>query len=447
MSQLQQLLYQVLLPLIFLLLAPGQWIKMLRRKESTGSIPQRLGWYNPEQIAALTPHCGGLWIHAVSVGETAIAIRLIREWRRRYPRLPIVLTTTTNTAQAVAKRELGESVAITYNPLDFLFAVRRFLGIVRPRLLVLVESELWPNLIWQARRRKIAVALVNARLSPRTEKRYKMLRAVIQPLYDQIDVICLQSERDRQRLIALGARPETLVMVDSMKFDVSEVRDPHAAARETAVLLARAAVPSRARILLGGSTHAGEELILANVYLRLKKNFPDLFLIICPRHFERSGQIEHQLGQLGLRVLRRSALGDALADVPTQTSPPDVLLVDTTGELKKFYAAANITFVGKSLCGRGGQNFLEPVQFCHPVIFGPHMDNFAEIAESFLRERAVIRVRDEGELEAAIARCLSDPNYADAVAMRAQSLFQKRLGATRRTIEALDPLVVPAVPD
>lgn len=444
---LQKVIYQILLPFLFLFLAPSQWIKMLRRKDATGSVLQRLGFFNQQIKNLLTAQSRGLWIHAVSVGEVAIAIRLIREWRRRYPRLPIFLTTTTNTAQAVARRELGDTVALTYNPLDFIFSVRSFFNLIHPRVLVLVESELWPNFLWEAKRRKVPVALVNARLSLTAERRYRMLQPIIRPLYDHLDIICLQSEADRERLLALGARPETLIVADSMKFDVSEVRDTRVATREVNTLLNRASVPDTARILLGGSTHPGEEQILARVYLRLRQKHPELFLIICPRHFERAKKIEHELTQLGLRVVRRSLLGDPLADVQPLPNTPDVLLVDTTGELKRFYAAAHITFVGKSLTGHGGQNFLEPVQYCHPVIVGPHVENFAEIASHFIRERAIIQVADQAALESAVERCLSDPAYAEAVAMRAQSLFHKRLGATRRTIEALDPFILPAVSD
>jgi len=437
-----QFIYQLLLPLMLIVLAPGQVLKMIRRKDTTGSIVQRLGFFSHLGIRTLAAKKNGLWIHAVSVGEVNIAVRLIREWLKRYPSLPILLTTTTNTGYAVAQNQLGSTVGILFNPIDFLPVVRKFLKLLQPRLIVLVESELWPNCIWEAERQAIPVALVNARVSRRSEKRYRLFLPIIKPLYEKISIICAQNENDAERLIRLGARPESLRVVDSMKFDVSEVHETKNA--NIYELLQQAGFPSDAIILLGGSTHPGEEEILSDIYRDLAPAHPKLRLVLVPRHFERCNSLARRLGKKGFRVVLKKQI---LKTAKKQIKETDILIVDTTGELKHFYSISHITFVGKSLLGRGGQNFLEPVQFCHPVIVGPHMDNFSELTAYFLKNDALIQVRDAKQLKTAITRCLQDPKYGEKIASNAVSLFHRRLGATGRTILALDPLVTAALPN
>jgi 3-deoxy-D-manno-octulosonic-acid transferase len=439
-QKIAQSLYQLLLPLLLFFLAPGQILKMLRRKESASSLAQRFGIFSPQDLGILSAKKNGVWIHAVSVGEVNIAIRIAREWLQRYPRLPILLTTTTKTGREVAEKQLGSSVGILHNPLDFLPVVKNFLNHLQPRVVVLVESELWPNCIWEAERRKIPLALVNARVSSRSERRYALLSPLIRPLYDKIRIICAQSEKDAARLVRLGARPDSIRMVDSMKFDVSEAGETFV--ENTSSLLRKAGFPADAIILLGGSTHRGEEELLAEIYKTLLIEHPRLRLVLVPRHVERCASISKKLSEKGFTVVSRKQITQA---DDTNTVFGDILLVDTTGELKNFYSVSHITFVGKSLLGRGGQNFLEALQFCRPVIVGPHMDNFSEITEYFVKNNAIIQINNPSDLKAAVARCLNDPESAAEMAARAKSLFNQRLGATKRTIEALDELIAPVL--
>ena len=433
-----QLIYRLVLPVILLLLAPRLIFKMLRRKDTLHGLLQRLGKFSPEEMALLHSHSNGIWIHAVSVGEVNIAVHLIKEWQQKYPSLPIFLTTTTSTGRAVAQNQLGTSVGVLYNPVDLLPVVSKFFDILKPKLIVLVESELWPNCLWEAERRAISVALVNARVSKRSEKFYTLLSVLMEPLYDKISIICAQSHSDVERLLRLGARKEAIRVVDSMKFDVSVVRD--CSFQHMSELLLRAGFPADAKILLGGSTHAGEEEVLAQIHKNLLPRFPNLRLILVPRHTERCASIFRKLSKKGYKVVLKKQLDKMGANSHKDT---DILLVDTTGELKYFYSVSDVTFIGKSLCGRGGQNFLEPIQFGHPVIVGPYVDNFAELIDFFVSNNAILQVNSVAGLEQAIVNCLEDPGSSKEMAMRAKNLFERRLGATKRTIQALDPLVGP----
>jgi len=425
-----RLAYNLLFPFIFAAVAPHYGYKMLRRSRSGRGFGQRFGIFGKRTRALVEGHRGGIWIHAVSVGEVRLAALLVREWRRRDPDRRIVLSTTTPTGQSVAQAEVGSMVPIIFNPIDFYPCVRAAFELIKPRVLVLVESEVWPNYFWEARARNVPIVMANARLSRRTEARYRRLAWFARPLLRQMMRVCVQSEADAERFAALGIDRRRLVDTGSMKFDVSRISwngnlDPRK-------VLQSAGWRADRPIFLAASTHRGEEALAGRIFIRLRERFRDLFLVVAPRHMERGGEVAKVLQELGIAAVRRSH-GDSSDAVG------DAMILDTTGELKYFYSLAAVTFVGKSLFGSGGQNFLEPVQGKTPVIFGPHMENFEAMAREFTEAGAVVRVGDEDSLEDSAAKILEDRALADRLVGRATELFERRIGATGRTVDALEP--------
>jgi 3-deoxy-D-manno-octulosonic-acid transferase len=418
--------YNLLFPIVLLLLLPGFLIRMTRRGNYRHKFGQRFGIYSAgvrEKIAGTNR----VWVHAVSVGEVNIALKLIQSMREADPELAFVLSTTTSTGFKLAVSRKSAWLEPIYNPLDFYPVARRVVRLIRPRCLILVEAEIWPNILWEVRRMGAKAALVNARLSPRSEKRYRAARWITAPVFNQLHLLCLQEARDTDRWKSLGLDPAKLVLTGSIKFDDSATAPRPV--RDFWAVLEEIGVPKNTPILLGGSTFEGEELILAEVYKELRQSHPDLFLILVPRHHERAEMVARQLEGAGLTVMRRTQ--------PFAEGKPDVLLVDTTGELAGWYLCASVVFVGKSLCAKGGQNPAEPVTAGVPVIFGPHMQNFSTLVRAFLQVDGAIEVDDAHEIRNAIESLLANPaRRADMVANAAKCLEIHR-GATQRTIVEL----------
>ena len=430
-----QVFYQFLFGIGFLISAPSYVIKMVRRGKSGRGFGQRFGVYGPKTRQRLIASRNGLWIHAVSVGEVNLAVLLIKEIQQRWPSLPLVLSVTTPTGQAVALKQVPENVVIIFNPLDFYWSVKSFFRLLQPRLLMLVESEIWPNYFWEAQRKQVPIVMVNARLSKKTEVRYHKWAWFCQPLLQQLQLICAQCEEDRERFIKLGVEPDSVIVTGSMKYDVSRI-EIHNSSEEAERILYQAGWNEGEPIFLAGSTHRGEELITAHVFKKLTQSFPNLFFVLAPRHAERGSEISRLLRDLGLEHKRRSKLKQP------RYEKNRVLLLDSTGELKYFYSFSSATFIGKSLKGRGGQNFLEAVQAGCPVIFGPHMENFAIIAHDFLQNESVKKIRNETDLEKTVAFCLSSPSEMKTLTKKALDLFQEHLGATRRTVEIVSLWII-----
>lgn len=424
------ILYQFLFGVGFLIALPSYVIKMVRRGKSGRGFGQRFGFYGPKTRQRLQICKGGLWIHAVSVGEVNLAILLIKEIQQHWPKLPIVLSVTTPTGQAVALKQIPKEVVIIYNPLDFLWSVKTFFRLLQPRLLILVESEIWPNYFWEAKRRKVPIVMVNARLSRKTEARYHKWAWFCQPLLQQLEKVCVQCEEDKERFIRLGVEPSRVEVTGSMKYDVSRITIENK--EEIKSTLYQAGWNEGEPIFLAGSTHAGEELIAARVFQRLIKQFPNLYFVLAPRHAERGGEISQLLKELGLEHKRRSKLKQP------HYEKNRILLLDSTGELKCFYPFSSATFIGKSLKGRGGQNFLEAIQAGCPVIFGPHMENFALMAREFLKHQAVITIQNESDLEKAVKWCLIEPEKVKQFKEQALRLFESQLGATAATVSIIE---------
>ncbi|MEI6277797.1 MAG: 3-deoxy-D-manno-octulosonic acid transferase [Verrucomicrobiae bacterium] len=424
MIPLIRLVYNLVFPLVLVLMLPGFLVRMVKRGKYRHKFWQRFGIYSPRVLEKIRGG-GRTWVHAVSVGEVLIALKLIQVLRQADPGRAFVLSTTTSTGFQLAARAKSQWLEPVYNPLDFYFSARRAVRTIRPEMLILIEAEVWPNIVCEARAAGAKVALVNARLSLRSEKRFRAARWITAPVFNRLDLLCLQEPDDIARWTALGVDRHRLTVTGSIKFDDDAVRSP----RDFRPVLRALGVPDGAPVLLGGSTFEGEEAVLASVFSALRKSRPDLFLILVPRHFERAANVASQLEKSGLRVARRTQ--------PAPESRPDLLLVDTTGELRDWYACATVVFVGKSLCAKGGQNPAEPVAAGVPVVFGPNMQNFATLAGQFLRHGGAVGVRDEPSLRAAIGRLLDDPRLRAKMTGQAARCLAVHRGATARTVAAL----------
>jgi 3-deoxy-D-manno-octulosonic-acid transferase len=415
--------YNVLYPLGLLFFLPGQITKLVRRGNYQHKLGQRFGFYDAQVRARLGSHpC--TWIHAVSVGEVAIALKLASKLQQLDPDFFFVLTTTTTTGFHVANAEAGERMEVLYSPLDFWPIMRRAFAAICPVRIVLVEAEVWPNLVAEARNRRVPLALVNARLSKRSEARFQRFRSLIGPTFRCLDAVCVQEPEDVERWAALGISRDRIHHVGSIKYDPADVRLNPELPLE---ILRSFGIDRDSPILFGGSTHPGEEEILGEIFQRLRVDFPAFVLIIAPRHVERAREIRGRLERLGLDLCLRS---ETRRD---RTSPPACLLLDTTGELQHWYAVATIVFIGKSLTARGGQNPVEPILAGKPVLFGPHMENFSALAQALIANQAAVQVRDPNSLQEQIAWLLRDREAALRLVANAQSVLARHSGATDRT--------------
>jgi 3-deoxy-D-manno-octulosonic-acid transferase len=423
-----RLIYNIVFPVGLLVFLPAYLLKMIRRGQYADKFGQRLGIYTADVRARLRAR-ESVWLHAVSVGEVTVALKLASAMQLREPALKFVLTTTTTTGFALANKQAPDSVEVLYTPLDWWPIMRRAFDVIRPSKLVLVEAEVWPNQVAEASRRGIPIALVNARLSPRSETRFRRFAFLVAPLFRQLDLVCVQEEEDVARWAAVGAARIRIRHVGSIKFDVENVRVAPEQPRE---LLTAIGVAQDRPILLAGSTHPGEDRILAQVFVNLRGEFPDLFLIIAPRHVERARDVAAQAQEIGLRVRFRSDVA-GVTDV-------DCLVLNTTGELRDWYAVATVVFIGKSLTVRGGQNPVEPIVAGCPVIFGPHMENFATLARSLVSHDAAVQVADATALGGAIAGLLRDEAARDRLVANARGVLGAHRGATMRTVDLLSAL-------
>jgi 3-deoxy-D-manno-octulosonic-acid transferase len=423
-----QVAYNVAFSTFFIVTGPFFLYRLWRRGKLLPQFEQRFGFYS-STIRARLP--SDLWIHAVSVGEVNIALVLIRRLRELKPGLRVVVSTTTATGFNVAQKQLADDLTtVIYNPLDFLASVASAFNSIRPRRLILIESEIWPNYLWCARRRRIPVYLVNARLSVRSEERYRRMRWLLGPLLQEIALIFAQDAVDVERLTQAGFGPETIFNLGSLKYDVAAIDSPDE--KDISAWWDRAGWKDDAIVLLGGSTHPGEEDVLARIYVTLRQTFPRLRLLLTPRHAERGAAVRDMCEGLGLRAVLRSDLAAATGPL-ANGSTPDAVVVNSTGELRALYKRASLTFVGKSLRGHGGQNFLEAAIAGLPVVVGPNMQNFTVITREFLQQRALVQVSDEFELATAVRALLESESARGELGRRARATFESKLNAAQRT--------------
>jgi len=421
--------YNILFTLGFALTWPYFTYLIWRRQPFWERLGERLGHYPKDLKEWLKDPRQPVWIHAVSVGEMLLARVLVRELRAKRPDLRVLLTTGTPTGRKVGEPLLDANTRLVYVPTDFYYAMLRAFRRIRPSALILVENEIWPNMLWRARKMGVEVFLVNSRLSRRNRRLFRIARTFVRPVLQLFDWIGVQSQEDMGRFAIAGFPRERLHLMGSMKYDVAAlVADHPGKGRE----LRQAAGWGNGQILLlGGSTHPGEERILADRVKNLKGRYPQLRLMLVPRHAERTNSILGELEETGLRVVRRSQL-----EQEGQTDP-DILLVDTTGELRDLYPTADVVFIGKTLTGTGGQNFLEAARHGRAIVAGPHMENFMSLRREFEEAKAIRVTGSANELEQMVGELLANSVEREELGRRAKACFQEHLGAGRRCAEVL----------
>jgi 3-deoxy-D-manno-octulosonic-acid transferase len=423
--------YNILFVLFFWLSAPYYFLKMWRRGNWRAGFGQRFARYTPELKTALGKR-PVFWLHAVSVGEVGVCWQLIRALEPHLSAFQILVSTTTSTGMAELHRLLPPHILRIYYPADFAGAARRAMKAIQPRALVLVEAELWPNLLCQALAARCPLFLVNARFSKSSLRNYRLFGFFLRPIFAGFCGVGCQQPGDVRGITELGFRAEAVRVTGNLKFDAAQP-GPRAGL-DVAALLRQIGVDEKAMLLVAGSTHAGEEAILAEVLIRLRRRFPDLFLILAPRHFERSKEVGRELETRGIKFICRS---DIRAGDPIAPGRLECLLVNSTGELKFFYEQAAVVFIGKSLTARGGQNPIEPAALGKAVIFGPNMQNFASAAQVFLEGQAAVQVPDAAGLETVLAELLADERRRAELGARARQVVQQNLGATERTVRLI----------
>jgi len=419
------ILYSFALLLVLALGSPFWILRMLTAGKYRAGLAGRLGFV-PQALRRAAHGRRTIWLHAVSVGEIIAASRLVAELERALPEHCICISTTTRTGYTLAQQRFGQE-RVFYFPLDFAFIVRRYLRALNPELLILVETELWPNLLLQCAKRSVPVAVVNARISDRSLPRYRRLRALWRPLLAKIALFSAQSEEDATRLRVIGAPAERVRMLGNLKFDVRSAEGENALVAEL-----RTHLPTGAKVLICGSTLDDEEAALLDCLPALTVAVPSLICILAPRHPERFAAVAHLLQQRGIAFTRRSQwTGQPLASV---------FLLDSVGELASIYSLADVAFVGGSIVNAGGHNPLEPAQFAVPVVMGESYENFRGIVAA-MREANAIEIVARKELCATLANLLSDAQHAAALGEAGQRVFLAESGATARTVGALLPLL------
>mgnify|MGYP005891565003 FL=1 len=420
--------YNLFLPIGFLFFVPGLLIKYRNRGGWKDTFGERFGHFTAARIEELKAFHGAVWVHAVSVGEAVVALSMIREWHALHPERKFIISTTTTTGQELVRKQLPPNSAAIFCPIDFLWMVRRTLRVLRPAMLVIFETEIWPNMIAESRREGIPVALVNGRMSDHSARGYRRARFFFAPLLRLFQLISVQTEADAERYKSVSPGANVAVS-GNLKFDQKtpeNLPDPE---------YGNYFGPGEHRILLAASTHPGEEDLVAETFRELLPEMPDLRLVLVPRHAERGGDIAAMLEQLGLSYARRSR--EEKAEKPVQ-----VLLADTTGEMLKLMNGADVVIMGKSLAGHDeGHNLIEPALLDKPIVTGHVLRNFRFIQKVLLQEHALITVTRDAELVEQLRKLLPDEKLRRELGERAGAAIRRHAGATRRTVEELEKLL------
>lgn len=410
--------------------APWWLWRMATTLKYREGLMQRLGKVPPSlRSAGIRPT---IWLHAVSVGEVLAVSRLVKELTEAFPEHRLLVSTTTRTGQALARERFGSN-RVFYCPLDLHWAVRAYLNALQPSLLILAETEFWPNLLNGCFRRSIPVAVVNARISDRSWPRYRMLKQLWRPFLSRLSFVLAQTETDAERLKALGCDPNRVTVAGNLKFDVRTVGEADA----TRIL--KKLTPSL-RLLVAGSTLDGEEAALLECWPKLLETDPQLVMVLAPRHPERFAAVEALLEKSGIPWIRRSGWRSQQESSLNPLLAGHILLLDTIGELASVYSLAAVAFVGGSLVPAGGHNPLEPAQFAVPIVMGPHYTNFRAITDDLLAHDA-LRIAATEELATILIGLLRDPPAANAMGERARQVFVQQAGATVRTALAIESLL------
>ena len=374
-----------------------------------------------------------IWLHAVSVGEVITVATLLPALERAFPDARFVVSVITVTGRRVAEDKFSgrqDVAAVFYCPFDLAFLVRRVVNKVRPRALVVIETEIWPHLLRESKRAGAKTIIAGGRISDRSFLRYRTIRGFMKRFLAEVDGFCMQNELYRERIEALGAPPERIRVTGSLKFD----------AIAPSMARVERVFPENRRVLVAGSTLDPEEEELLYVFESLSRDAPDLFLVIAPRHPPRFDVVTELVRKRGHRVIRRSDPGPDKADTK-DTGDADVMILDTLGELASLYEQADYVFVGGSLADWGGHNIIEPASKGKPVVFGPHMRNFADVATLFVEGNAAVQVQDSDELESVLRDWIENPERARELSENTTRVIEDNRGASERTVAALKELL------
>jgi 3-deoxy-D-manno-octulosonic-acid transferase len=425
------LLYDILLWLALLGIVPYHWYRSVSRGRRP-AFSERFGTISRERLDALEGS-GTIWVHAVSVGETMAVRPLLKALRQRFPEKKIVLSNVTETGRSIAEKFHEVDLCI-YLPFDYGFAVRRALKDIAPSLVVIVETEIWPNFLREAALMGIPTVMVNGRISDRSFERYLRFSWFFRPVLTNFTALCMQTDEDARRIITIGAEPARVHVARNLKYDLpSAIPAPD----QRSELKQGYHIPPALHVFTAGSTHSGEEEIVLGAYrATLAKGCPCL-LVLVPRHPERAGQVAELLDKEGISYSPLSGLGERGRDF----TAGDVLLVDRVGELMKIYSFSDLVFVGGSLVPTGGHNLLEPASMGVAVIFGPHMSNFREIASMVLAANAGLKVNDGMELSAVVQSLMADGERRLSIGNNGIVLMDENRGATERHMEIISALV------
>ena len=404
--------------------------RLLRRMDRSSpfglGFTERLARY-PEALTVRLHGKHPLWLHSVSVGEAVVGSILVSRLLARRPGLPLVVSTVTATGRKVAEERIPQAEGYFYFPLDFPRPVTRALTTVAPRLVLLTEGEIWPNFLEACHLQRTPVLLINGRVSRRSFRRYQVVKPLFRRVLDRIAFFCMQGEVDAERILALGADPDRVVVTGNIKYDDEAPNEQF-----PGHLASVARLMNGRPVWVAGSTHRGEEGLIVQAFREVRREAPEAILVLAPRHPERVPEVEMLLQQAGFPFVRRSQLREGDSELPP------VIVVDTMGELGQLYGLATVVFVGGSLVPMGGHNILEPARYRRPILFGPYMDNFAEVAEAFLVEGMPHQVRDTSELVARVLEFFRDPAAASQMGEAAHRVLIRNRGAAERTVTLVE---------
>lgn len=419
-------IYTLTLWLITLVVFPIYCVGSLMKDRWRFRLQERFAFYDRgvRELAEKKP----LWVHAASIGEVRAALPLLLALREKFEELPMVLTTTTPEGYRLAEK-LAPVGRVLLFPLDFPGTVRRALRAIKPRSIVLLETEIWPNFLRIARRHGHSVVLVNGRISNKAFGRYRLFGIFLKQCLGNLRFAAMQAPLDRERLLSLGCSPERCAVLGNLKYDALSLPAPDIPDDLATIL-------KNEKVLIAGSTHSTEEVLIGQAYLQLKKEFPDLKLIVAPRHLKRISEVERDIQNIGLTPIRRSKLNESVSLLPDQ-----VIVLDTTGELAGIYGLGTAVFIGGSWVRRGGHNTLEPLSHGVPVFFGPYTHNFAEVTNVVLASGAGQCVKNPQELVQEVTRVLQNPgSHWKRISLAKEHIVSEQ-GAVENTVELLNPIL------
>jgi 3-deoxy-D-manno-octulosonic-acid transferase len=422
------LVYNILLTFLLVLASPYFFLRSLIQKEFREALPERMGFFKIPSLGS------PIWVHAASVGEVFCSMPVLKRVKKEFPKGKIILSTMTSTGNKTAKTNLPEADQVLFVPVDHPLFVKRTIKKIQPSLLLVAETELWPNLLRSCGKKGIPIVLFNGRISQRSFQRYVFFKFFFKKCLKSISLFLMQTEEDRTRIIEIGADPPKTRVVGNLKFDQTFPDFSREATEELAKALG---LRGEEKVFIAGSTHAGEEEVLISLYKELKKTNSPLVLILAPRHLERLDEVEKILRKESVSWVRKSSLPLRAGGLDQTT--PEVILVDTIGELMTIYSLGTLVFVGGSLVPIGGHNPLEPLFHRKCVLFGPYMLNFFEISQRLIEAGGAIRVSGKQELSSQLRRLLLDESAREEVGERGYQFLKKQQGATERMFEEIRP--------